>query len=323
MPPNNTAPTVGNQAVATNEDTPLSVTLSGLDAEQCELQFVVVSGPAKGTLGAITNNGCTSGAPNTDTAVLTYTPSANLNGSDSFTYRVSDGSLTAEATVSITINAVNDAPIAANRSVTTVVGTGVTVLMGATDVDGCELAFSVVQLPSSGTLGAIANDACASGNPNSDSARVTYTPNTTGIHTFTYKASDGVTDSNTATVTVTVDAAPPLATMHVGDLDGSSSTIGRGSWRATVSASVHNSNHAALSGATVTGLWSGGASGPGSCTTDATGRCSILSASIANSKKNATFTVTSVTNSLTYTATDNHDADGDSSGGTAITVKKP
>jgi hypothetical protein len=316
----NTAPTVGNQAVAANEDTPLSVTLSGLDAEQCELQFVVVSGPAKGTLGAITNNGCTGGTPNTDTAVLTYTPGANLNGSDSFTYRVSDASLTSEATVSITINAVNDGPIAANRSMTTVVGTGVTILMGATDVDGCELAFSVVQLPSSGTLGAIANDACASGNPNSDTARVTYTPNAPGIHTFTYKASDGVTDSNTATVTVTVDAAP---TMHIGDLDGSSSTIGRGSWRATVSASVHDANHAALSGATVTGLWSGGASGPGSCTTDATGRCSITSASIANSKKNATFTVTSVTNGLTYAPTDNHDADGDSNGGTAITVKKP
>jgi len=320
----NTAPTVSNQAVATNEDTPLSVTLSGFDAEQCELQFVVVGGPAKGTLGAITNNGCTSGTPNTDTAVLTFTPGANLNGSDSFTYRVSDGSLTSEATVSITINAVNDAPIAANRSVTTVVGTGVTVLMGATDVDSCELAFSVVQLPSSGTLGAIANDACASANPNSDTARVTYTPDATGIYTFTYNASDGVTTSNTATVTVTVDAAPPPpATMHVGDLDGSSSTIGRGSWRATVSASVHDSNHAALSGATVTGLWSGGASGSASCTTDATGRCSIPSASIANSKKNATFTVTSVTNSLTYAAADNHDPDGDSSGGTAITVKKP
>lgn len=320
----NTAPTAGNQTIATNEDTPLPVTLSGVDAEQCDLQFAIVSGPAKGTLGAITNNGCTTGSPNADTAVLTYTPGANLNGSDSFTYSVSDGSLTAQATVSITLNAVNDAPVAANRNVTTVVGTGVTVLLGATDVDGCELAFSIVQLPSSGTLGAIANDACASGNPNSDTARVTYTPDATGVHTFTYKASDGVTDSNTATVTVTVSAAPPpTTTMHVGDLDGSSSTMGRGSWRATVSASVHDSNHAALSGATVTGLWSGGVSGFGSCTTDATGQCSITSASIANSKKNATFTVTSVTNSLTYAAVDNHDADGDSNGGTAITVKKP
>lgn len=90
-----------------------------------------------------------------------------------------------------------------------------------------------------------------------------------------------------------------------------------------MTARVHDSNHAAVSGATVTGLWSGGVSGTGSCTTDATGSCSVLSASIANSKKNATFTVTSVTNSLTYTAADNHDPDGDSNGGTAITVQKP
>jgi VCBS repeat-containing protein len=322
-PPTNTAPTVSSQTVATSEETPLTVTLSGFDAEQCELQFSIVSGPAKGTLSAITNNGCTSGTPNADSATLTYTPGANLTGADSFTIRVSDGSLTADATVSITINASNDAPVAANRSVSAVAGIGVTVTLGATDVDGCELTFSVVQPPLSGTLGAIANDACVPGSPNSDTARVTYTPAAAGVHTFTYKASDGVTDSNTATVTVTVDAAPPASTMHVGDLDGASGNVGKGSWRATVTASVHDSTHGPVSGATVTGLWSGGVSGPGSCTTDATGGCSVQSALIANSKKNQTFTVTSVSNGLTYLASENHDPDGDSSGGTAITVKKP
>ena len=90
-----------------------------------------------------------------------------------------------------------------------------------------------------------------------------------------------------------------------------------------MTAAVHDSNHAPVTGATVVGLWSGGATGSGTCTTDGSGRCSILSASIANAKKNATFTVTSVTNSLTYTAADNHDPDGDSNGGTAITVQKP
>jgi VCBS repeat-containing protein len=322
-PPANTAPTVSNQTVTTSEETPLPVTLTGFDAEQCELQFSIVSGPAKGTLGPIANNGCTSGTPNADTATLTYTPGANLTGADSFTFRVSDGSLTADATVSITINASNDAPVAANRSVSAVAGSGVTVVLGATDVDGCELTFSVVQAPSSGTLGTIANDVCVPGSPNSDTARVTYTPAAPGVYTFTYKASDGVTDSNTATVTVTVDPAPPAPTMHVGDLDGASVTVGKGSWRATVTAGVHDSTHGPVSGATVTGLWSGGASGTGSCTTDATGRCSIPSASIANSKKNQTFTVTSVSNGLTYVASENHDPDGDSSGGTAITVKKP
>jgi hypothetical protein len=166
------------------------------------------------------------------------------------------------------------------------------------------------------------NDACVPGGSSSDTARVTYTPTEAGIHTFAYKASDGAADSNTATVTVTVDSVPPPATMHVGDLDGSSSSLGRGAWIASVNASVHDATHAAVPGATVSGLWSGGASGSGSCTTNATGRCSISSPSIANSKKNVTFTVTSVSNSLTYAPVENHDPDGDSAG-TAITVKKP
>jgi hypothetical protein len=254
----------------------------------------------------------------------TFSTSALTAGSHTITASVTDsGGLSGSAVITIAVTASNTAPIAADKSVTTVLGTGVTVVMGATDLESCELAFSVVQPPSSGTLGVIANDACASGNPNSDTARVTYTPAATGTHTFTYKASDGVTDSNTATVTITVTGAPPATTMHVGDLDRSSLSLGRGSWRAIVTAGVHDSTHAAVSGATVTGLWSGGVTGSGSCTTDATGRCSISSPSIANAKKNATFTVTSVTNTLTYAAIDNHDADGDSNGGTAITVQKP
>src|SRR5262249_52852267 len=42
---------------------------------------------------------------------FSYTPAANFNGSDSFTYRASDGTLTSQpATVTLTINAVNDPP---------------------------------------------------------------------------------------------------------------------------------------------------------------------------------------------------------------------
>src|SRR5688572_17865312 len=148
----------------------------------------------------------------------TFSTSALTVGSHTITASVTDsGSLSGSASITIAVNPVpsNTAPIAANRSETAVVGTGVTVLMGATDPESCELTFSVVQPPSSGTLGAIANDACVPGNPNSDTARVIYTPAAAGIHTFTYKASDGVADSNTATVTVTV-TAPPTTTMPIG-----------------------------------------------------------------------------------------------------------
>ena len=70
-----------------------------------------MTGPANGALGSISDSPCTSGSPNTDTAAVTYTPNANYNGSDSFTYRVNDGSAnSATATVSLTVNPVNDAP---------------------------------------------------------------------------------------------------------------------------------------------------------------------------------------------------------------------
>ena len=63
--------------------------------------------PAHGTLSGT--------APN-----LTYTPAANYNGADSFTFKVNDGTVdSAAATVSITVTAVNDAPVADAQSVTT------------------------------------------------------------------------------------------------------------------------------------------------------------------------------------------------------------
>ncbi len=49
---------------------------------------------------------------------MTYTPGANFHGTDSFTYTVSDGTLTDTATVAITVTPVNDAPVAANDSYT-------------------------------------------------------------------------------------------------------------------------------------------------------------------------------------------------------------
>lgn len=107
----NIAPTANAGSVNTNEDTALDITLSGSDTGTCELTFSIVSGPSHGSLGSITNSACTPASPNTDTASVTYTPVANYNGSDSFTYRVNDGSLDSlAATASITVNSVNDAP---------------------------------------------------------------------------------------------------------------------------------------------------------------------------------------------------------------------
>jgi hypothetical protein len=104
-----------------------------------------------------------------------------------------------------TVDTPNQPPAAANTSAATVVGTPVTITLSATDDRTCDLVFSVVQGPTSGTLGPISNQLCAGGTPNSDTAQITYTPGgTAGVYTFTYKANDGTVNGNIATVTITV-----------------------------------------------------------------------------------------------------------------------
>jgi hypothetical protein len=102
-------------------------------------------------------------------------------------------------------------PRAADGSAVTEEGTPVAVTLGGSDLLSCELAFTIVTPPAHGTLGAVANQACALGLPNTDRATVTYSPapGYAGGDTFTYKVSDGTRDSPPATVTLTVTPPPP------------------------------------------------------------------------------------------------------------------
>ena len=83
---------------------------------------------------------------------FTYTPAANYNGSDSFVYKVNDGTADSNlATVSLTITAVNDAPVATAESYTTAEDTALVVnaasglLKDATDIDGDSLSGQLGQ----------------------------------------------------------------------------------------------------------------------------------------------------------------------------------
>jgi gliding motility-associated-like protein len=175
-------PVANNLSVTTNEDTPVSFTLTGSDPDGDNITFIVLTNPANGTLSGT--------APN-----LTYTPSANFNGSDSFTFKVNDGtSDSAPATVSITVNPVNDAPVAQAQSVNVPEDTPTVITMVATDVDGNPLTYIIVTPPQNGSLSVV------SGN------QVTYTPNANynGPDSFVFKANDGSVDSNNATVSITV-----------------------------------------------------------------------------------------------------------------------
>ena len=184
--PPNTAPVANDDSATTDEDTPtdIAVLSNDNDSDGDTLSAALVSGPAHGSV-SLNSNGS-----------LTYTPNANYNGGDSFTYKVSDGRGGEDtATVNITVNAVNDAPVADNQSVSTNEDTDKGITLTATDAENDPLTFSVVDGPTHGTL-------------SGTGANLSYHPaaNYKGDDSFTYKANDGSADSNVATVSITVNA---------------------------------------------------------------------------------------------------------------------
>jgi VCBS repeat-containing protein len=132
---------------------------------------------------------------------FTYTPKADFHGTDSFTYHAEDDSAESNiATVTITVNAVNDAPVALNDTYATDEDTPLIVpaagiLGNDDDIDGDTLSAVLETGPANGTLSLNGNGS------------FTYTPdaNFNGTDTFTYHANDGNTNSGLATVTITVN----------------------------------------------------------------------------------------------------------------------
>jgi hypothetical protein len=191
----NTAPSASNQSVATNEDTAKVITLAASDAEGNALTFSIVGNPTHGTLSAITGTTCT-GTPSSCSASVTYTPAANYNGADGFTFKANDGTVdSAAATVSITITPVNDAPQAANDAYSThedapLVVAAPGILDNDSDIDSAVLTATLVSAPTHALSFAL--------NANGS---FSYTPvaNYNGTDSFTYKANDGL-DSNTVSV---------------------------------------------------------------------------------------------------------------------------
>jgi VCBS repeat-containing protein len=192
----NHAPVANNNSYSVNEDAVLSVAASGVlsndtDSDGNTLTAALVANVSHGTL-TLNSNGS-----------LTYTPAANYNGTDSFTYRANDGIANSNtATVTITVNAVNDAPLAVGDTYNVVTGNVLTVatpgvLGNDADVEGTTLTATRLTNPSHGTLVLNSNGS------------FTYTPTAgyIGSDSYTYRASDGTANSNTVTVSINVTAA--------------------------------------------------------------------------------------------------------------------
>jgi hypothetical protein len=199
----NDAPTATAASATTNEDTPVTITLTGADIDGDPLTFSIVTAPTQGTTGALIQLTPTS-------ASVSYTPALNFNGSDSFTFRVSDGSVnSAPATVTINVVAVDDPPTAVADAATVVEDSGanpLNVLANDTDVDVGPMSVSAVTQPANGTVvitggGTGLTYAPAPNYCNSPAG----TPDT-----FTYTLTPG-SASTTVTMTVTCVNDPPVA----------------------------------------------------------------------------------------------------------------
>ena len=187
----NNPPGTDIQSVTTDEDVAVGITLNAVSPSLSpSFSYTIVTPPGHGVLSG-------------DGPTFTYTPAANFHGADSFTFRVNDGSHDSNvSTVSIAVQAVNDAPTAQSQAVATNANTPVSLALVGSDLETAagDLVFAITAGPSHGTL-------------SGTGANVSYTPdaNYSGPDSFTFTVRDTGDDlapamtSAEATVSITVN----------------------------------------------------------------------------------------------------------------------
>ncbi|MCG9549301.1 Ig-like domain-containing protein [Vibrio harveyi] len=192
--PVNDAPVAVNDTVSTDEDTAVTIDVlaNDSDPENDTLTITAASVPAEqGTVAIVDGK-------------LVFTPAENFNGDATISYTISDGQLTDDATVAVTVNPVNDAPVAVNDTVATDEDTAVTidVLANDSDPDNDQLTITNASVPAEqGTVTIV-------------DGKLVFTPaeNFNGDATISYTISDGqLTDDATVAVTVNPVNDAPVA----------------------------------------------------------------------------------------------------------------
>ncbi|MEO6118548.1 MAG: retention module-containing protein, partial [Methylotenera sp.] len=208
----NDAPAAVTSSSSGAEDaTSIAVTLSGTDVDGTIASITLSTLPTGGTLytdAALSIPAVTGTAYLGSTLTLYFVPVSNFNGNPSFTYTVTDNlglSDSTPATATITVNPVNDAPVATNGSNSTNEDTAVTgTLATGTDVDGDTVSIAAASVGTftttqGGTIVVLANGS------------YTYTPaaDFNGTDSFAYSITDG-TATTPASLNITVNPIDDL-----------------------------------------------------------------------------------------------------------------
>jgi hypothetical protein len=182
----NVDPVAEDDKAETDEDTAVEIDVlaNDRDPDGDTLTVTTVTPPVNGEATINSDN------------TIEYVPDANFNGTDNFTYTISDGDGgVATATVTVTVKAVNDAPVAVDDAAVTTIGKAVTipVLANDSDADGDTLTVTSVTNPRHGSA------TIAKGG-------VIYKPDAgfKGVDRFGYTVTDGSGATATASVTVKV-----------------------------------------------------------------------------------------------------------------------
>lgn len=183
------APTAIAQSVSVAHNTAKVITLTGADADVpgLTLTYAIAVAPSHGTLGVL----------NTATGAVTYTPSANYHGNDTFTFTVSNGT-TKSAAAAVSISVAAGTPTATAQSVSVSHNTATAITLAGVDVEvpALTLTFAIATSPTHGTLSGF----------QAGTGKVTYTPTAgyTGPDSFTFTVTNGINKSAAAAVTLTV-----------------------------------------------------------------------------------------------------------------------
>lgn len=180
----NILPIANTQNLVTNEGVAINISLTGTDNDGTIVSYQLISTPSNGTLSGSVPN-------------VIYTPAAGFDGTDSFTFTVTDddSGISAVATISITVNNVNILPQAAPQSLVTNEGEALNIVLSGSDSDGSIASYQVVSAPNNGVLSGAA--------PN-----LIYTPTIgfDGVDSFTFTVTDNDNGiSAVATVIITVN----------------------------------------------------------------------------------------------------------------------